>query len=41
MKFFVDVVKFFVGDVGVDLGGDDIFVAEELLDGAHVGALVE
>ena len=30
-----------VGDVGVDLGGTDIRMAEERLDGAEVGAVHE
>ena len=30
-----------VGEVGVDLGGGDVGVAEEALDGAEVGAIHE
>jgi hypothetical protein len=36
---FVDVAEMGVGDVGVDLGGVDGGVAEQLLDGADVGAI--
>ena len=31
----------FASDVGVDLGGADVGVAEEGLDGAQVGAVVD
>lgn len=39
MKFFVDFAEFFVGEVGVDLGGGDGAVAEHFLDGTDVGAV--
>lgn len=41
VEFFVDVAEVGVGDVGVDLGGGDVGVAEEALDGADVGAVHE
>jgi hypothetical protein len=31
----------FSGDVGVDLGGDEVGVAEEFLDAAEIGAGIE
>jgi hypothetical protein len=34
MEFFVDVAEVFVGDVGVNLGGAYVSVAEQGLDGA-------
>lgn len=34
MECFVDLSEVFVGDVGVDLGGRDVGVAEECLHGA-------
>jgi len=37
----VDVAELAVGDMGVDLGGGDIAVAQEFLDGAQVNPLVE
>ncbi len=37
MKFFVDVAKVAVGDVGVDLGGADVGMTKESLDWAKVG----
>lgn len=37
----MDALEFFVGDVGVDLGRGDGFVAEEGLDGTDVGAVAE
>ena len=39
--FVVDFSHVVGGDVGVDLGGDEVGVAEEFLDGAEVGAVVE
>lgn len=39
MKTFVNLLEVLVGDVGVDLGGRDIGVTEEGLDGAQVGAV--
>jgi hypothetical protein len=39
--FFMDFAQVRVGDVGVDLGRVDGGVAEELLDGADVGAVAE
>ena len=41
MEFFVDFAEVGVGDVGVDLGGGDVGVAEHGLDGAEVGAVHE
>ena len=41
VEFLVDFAEVLVGDVGVDLGGADVGVAEEGLDGADVGAVVE
>lgn len=37
----MDLLEVGVGDVGVDLGGGDVGVAEEGLDGAEVGAVHE
>lgn len=37
----MDVAKMGVGDMGVDLGGADVGVAEERLDRAEVGAVDE
>ena len=39
MKIFMDIAELFVRHVGVDLGGGDVGVAEESLDGAEVGAV--
>ena len=39
MKIFVDIAELFVRHVGVNLGGGDVGVAEEGLDGAEVGAV--
>src|SRR5437762_8333399 len=41
MRLFVDGPQASGADVGVDLGGDEALVAEELLDAADVGAAVE
>lgn len=41
MEAIVDVAKMGVGDVGVDLSGADVGVAEERLDRAEVGAVDE
>jgi len=35
----MDIAELFVGNVGVDLGGGDVGVAKEGLDGANVGAI--
>lgn len=35
----MDFAKVLVGDVGVDLGGANVGVAEHRLDGADVGAV--
>ena len=35
----MNLLEVLVGDVGVDLGGRDIRVTEEGLDGAQVGAV--
>ena len=39
MELAVDVAEAFVGDVGVDLRGDDIFMAQEFLNRAEIYAL--
>lgn len=39
VMFFVDIAQVLVGDMGVDLGGRDITVAEQGLDAADVGAI--
>lgn len=39
VELFMDFAEVVVGDVGVDLGGRDVGVAEEGLDGAKVGAV--
>ena len=39
MKIFVDIAELFVRHMGIDLGGGDVGVAEEGLDGANVGAV--
>jgi len=39
MEFLVDRPEVGVGDVGVDLGGGDVAVAEQGLDRAQVGAV--
>ncbi len=39
MKAGVDVDEFAVIDVGVDLGGGDVGMAEHLLDRADLGAV--
>ena len=41
MQFSVYFAKFLAGDVGVDLGGGDVFVTEKFLDHAQVNALTE
>lgn len=41
MKIFVDISQLFVRHMCVDLGGGDIGVAEEGLDGAEVGAVAQ
>lgn len=41
MRFLYRFPQPFYADVGVDLGGGEAFVAEELLDGFEVGAVVE
>ena len=41
MEFVVDFLQMGVGDVGVDLGGGDVGVAEERLNGAEVSAVHE
>lgn len=41
VKFFVNFAEFFVGEVGVDLGGGDGAVPEHFLHGADVGAVNE
>jgi len=39
MEFFVDITQMFVCDVGVDLCGSYIGVAEEGLDTTQIGAV--
>ena len=41
MKLFVNLAEVRVGDVGVDLSGGDVGVAEKGLDGAEIGAVHE
>ncbi len=41
VKFLVDFFEVGVGDMGVDLGGADVGVAEHGLNGAEVGAVHE
>ena len=41
LETLVDLSEMWVGDVGVNLGGADVGVAEEGLDGADVGAVHE
>ena len=41
MGGIIDLLHAGGGDVGVDLGGAEVGVAEELLDAAEVGAVVE
>ncbi len=39
MKFFVHLAEVLIGDVSVNLGGRDIGMAEQALDGAEIGAV--
>ena len=39
VELTVDVTEAFVSDVGVDLGGDDVFVTKEFLNGAEIDSL--
>ena len=39
VKIFMNIAELFVRYMGVDLGGGDVGVAEEGLDGADVGAV--
>ncbi len=41
MKFFMDIFESVLVNMGVDLGGSNIAVAEHHLHGAQVGAVVE
>ena len=41
MEFFVDGAEAVLVDVGVDLGGGDVGMAEHILDDSEVGAVVE
>ena len=41
MEAFVDLAEVLVGDVGVNLRGGDVRVAEHGLDGAEIGAVHE
>ena len=40
MKLVVDVAQPFICYVGVDLGGGDVWMAQEFLDTAQVNSLV-
>lgn len=39
MELFVNLAKMGVGDMSVDLGGGNVGVAEQSLDGAEIGAV--
>ena len=39
MELLMDVPQALVGDVGVDLGGRHVLVAQKLLDAAKIGAV--
>jgi len=39
MKIFMHIAELFVRNVGVDLGGGDVGVAKEGLDGADIGTV--
>ena len=41
MKFFMRLAEAFDADVGVDLGGADVGMAEHFLDGPEVSAMIE
>jgi hypothetical protein len=41
VKLLMNITQALVGDVRVDLGGGDIFVPEQLLDGAQISAVPE
>jgi len=41
MKLLMDLFEALVIDVGVDLGGCDISVAEELLNDAQIGSILK
>ena len=41
MGLVIDVLQLLLNDMGVDLGGGDIRVAQHLLDGAQVGAVFQ
>ena len=40
MKFSVDVTEAFIGDMGVDLGGSNVSMAQKLLDGSYINSLI-
>ena len=39
VEIFMNIAELFVRNVGINLGGGDVGVAEESLDGANVGAV--
>ena len=39
MKIFMRIAELFVRNVGVDLGGGDVGMAKEGLDGTDIGAV--
>ena len=41
METLVDLAEVLVGEVGVNLGGTNVGVAEETLDGAKIGTVHE
>ena len=41
MKIFVDIAELFVGNVGINLGGGDVGMAEKGLDGTDIGAVLQ
>lgn len=41
MKTLVNLTEMGIGDMGIDLGGADVGVAEKRLDGAEIGTVHE
>ena len=41
MRLFVDLFEAIEANLGVDLGGADVFVSEQFLHGAEVGSAAE
>ena len=39
MELLMDIPQTLIGDVGVDLGGRHVFVSQQLLDAAQIGAM--